>query len=310
MATYYLGELSHLTPTVNFAQHMSGESQTYWGPRIIPDCQLFYVASGKASLSMSNGQFTIGPGQCAFYGVKSPHTLLLLQPTSYYSIHFHWHHPSPEPVHPAFGLEEWQSDVPADQASLAKLAGLAGSAEPADYAVDIQGYGRLQLPRVSMVPGLEPIMYRIVEEYQREGLLYRFMLRSLAMELLSTWISGLVSQPDASADSPASRVYPALAAMRNQPQANWSVGKLAAMCGYHPNHFTKVFKAAAGQAPKDYLIAQRIRQAKMMLLAGEKIEDIAARAGYSSTHYFSRNFKAETGLTPTEFRQQGKPVEE
>lgn len=305
MATYFLGELSHLTPTVNFAQHMSGDSQTYWGPRIIPDCQLFYVASGKASLSIGNGQFTIGPGQCAFYGEKSPHTLLLLQHTSYYSIHFHWHHPSPEPVHPAFGLIEWHSDDPAHLGDGGVMA-----AQEADYAVDIQGYGRLQLPRVSMVPGLEPIMYRIVEEYQREGLLYRFMLRSLAMELLSTWIGGLVSLPDNTADSPASRVYPALAAMRNQPQTNWSVGTLAAMCGYHPNHFTKVFKAAAGQTPKEYLIAQRIRQAKMMLLAGEKIEDIAARAGYSSTHYFSRNFKSETGLTPTEFRQQGKPVEQ
>lgn len=34
------------------------------------------------------------------------------------------------------------------------------------------------------------------------------------------------------------------------------------------------------------------------------IADIAENAGFSDLYYFSRKFKAETGMTPTEYRAQ------
>ena len=82
------------------------------------------------------------------------------------------------------------------------------------------------------------------------------------------------------------------------------MAELAALCGYHAIYFSSLFRKCTGDNPKQYLISQRIRKAKFHLLSGEKMEAIAERLGYASVHYFSRNFKEETGLTPTELKQQ------
>jgi YesN/AraC family two-component response regulator len=66
------------------------------------------------------------------------------------------------------------------------------------------------------------------------------------------------------------------------------------------NRLPKAMKHHFGQSAN----IQRTRKAKCYLPSGEKIELIAARLGYASIHYFSRNFKEYTGLTPTEFKQQ------
>ncbi|WP_376774375.1 helix-turn-helix domain-containing protein [Paenibacillus eucommiae] len=52
-----------------------------------------------------------------------------------------------------------------------------------------------------------------------------------------------------------------------------------------------------------YLILERIRKAKLYLLEADSVEKVAERLGYTSIHYFSRNFKEVTGFTPTRFKQ-------
>ncbi|MET3849258.1 AraC family transcriptional regulator [Paenibacillus sp. OAE614] len=102
------------------------------------------------------------------------------------------------------------------------------------------------------------------------------------------------------------KIEPAIQAMQDEPGINWSVAALASLCGYHPVHFTKLFKHEMGVTPKHFIIRERIKRAKLALLQGEKLELIAERFGFKSLHYFSYQFKQETGLTPTEFRMNGR----
>ncbi len=60
--------------------------------------------------------------------------------------------------------------------------------------------------------------------------------------------------------------------------------------------------------PIDDLIGLRI-QASLELLAGGElnITEIAARCGFSDSHYFARQFRRRMGLSSREFRAQRSP---
>jgi AraC-like DNA-binding protein len=57
------------------------------------------------------------------------------------------------------------------------------------------------------------------------------------------------------------------------------------------------------------IASYRIREAKILLKDPEHeqltIEDLADEVGYNSKSAFNRSFKKHTGLTPSEFKNQG-----
>lgn len=65
----------------------------------------------------------------------------------------------------------------------------------------------------------------------------------------------------------------------------------------------RVFADNEDRTIERYYIAQKIEYVKELLAYGEKtVSEIADAAGYSSAAHLSRQFHAETGMTPTEYR--------
>ncbi|TNJ67506.1 AraC family transcriptional regulator [Paenibacillus hemerocallicola] len=282
-----IGSLPELAPAVNYASRSRAAKGTSWGPRQIPDCQWFYVVAGEATLQLGPDTYKIEPGECVFYGARSPHLLTIVRPTDYYSLHFSWQASAPEPVHPAYRIET----LPAKALSL----------KAEQHRLDIPGHAEITIPHHFRMPGMEPLLDEIVKEYEHEHLGFSFQLRALLMELITLAVRQWTARDTAERIG---KIGPALRAMRERPDRNWSVTELSGLCGYHPSYFTKLFNKEAGTNPKQFLVAERVKQAKQMLLRGESIQSISERLGYSSLHYFSSNFKKETGLTPSEFRQE------
>ncbi len=70
------------------------------------------------------------------------------------------------------------------------------------------------------------------------------------------------------------------------------------------SYLSSLFSKVEGRTIEKYVILQRIERAKELLVYGEMtISEIAYKLGYSSSQYLSNQFKAETGLTPSEFRK-------
>lgn len=91
--------------------------------------------------------------------------------------------------------------------------------------------------------------------------------------------------------------------MDSAPNEPWSVGVMASRCNLSNDHFTRVFKAYTGLAPRDYLIHVRIEKAKHDLLHSSlNVSQIADRLGYSSVYFFSRQFKSKVGMSPRHYR--------
>ena len=70
---------------------------------------------------------------------------------------------------------------------------------------------------------------------------------------------------------------------------------------YH--YLSNLFSATEGSTIEKYTIRQRIERVKELLTYNElSLSEIANQMEYSSVQHLSQQFKKETGLTPTQFR--------
>ncbi|MBR3538809.1 MAG: response regulator [Eubacterium sp.] len=73
------------------------------------------------------------------------------------------------------------------------------------------------------------------------------------------------------------------------------------------SRFSTVFSQQSGQTFTEYLIYLRLNRAKELLRTTDmKNSQIAHETGYNDAHYFSYIFKKNTGITPSEYRQQNQ----
>lgn len=78
-----------------------------------------------------------------------------------------------------------------------------------------------------------------------------------------------------------------------------SNGIIAKRFGYHPYYLNQLFTAETGQSIHAYLIDQRLRYARQLLLSTERsVSDIAQECGFGGASWFSECFKAKVSVTP------------
>jgi YesN/AraC family two-component response regulator len=82
--------------------------------------------------------------------------------------------------------------------------------------------------------------------------------------------------------------------------------QLSEKFGIVPSYLSKIFAKHKGISPAKYIVQLRMAKAKELLLEHPDwlAKDIAEIVGYPDPNYFSRIFKRETGLYPSEFRDQ------
>ena len=64
------------------------------------------------------------------------------------------------------------------------------------------------------------------------------------------------------------------------------------------------FKKELGLPFQDYLVRERVKQAKLLLLTTDlKIYEIAEKVGFEDMNYFTQRFKQIAGVTPRQFKK-------
>ncbi len=82
-----------------------------------------------------------------------------------------------------------------------------------------------------------------------------------------------------------------------------SLAELASVVNISPTYFASLFKQAMGVSPHQYVIQQRVEQAKLMLSKTDlAIAQIALQVGFSSQSHLTQQFKRITGMTPKQVR--------
>lgn len=99
------------------------------------------------------------------------------------------------------------------------------------------------------------------------------------------------------------QLQPAIDYIHTYLNRNLSLNELANVVNLSPTYFASLFKRTVGISPHQYVIRQRVEQAKVMLSKTDlAIADIALRVGFSSQSHLTQQFKRVTGVTPKHVR--------
>ncbi len=121
-----------------------------------------------------------------------------------------------------------------------------------------------------------------------------------AMQLLAAWMAGGSAVP--LVDQVKSRIIAGFA----DPELD--LKEILSSGNYTENYMRRKFREQTGLTPTEYLARLRVDYAKQLLeqkkLLNLSIGDIAGMCGYYDERYFSRVFRAKTGMSPREYLLQ------
>lgn len=88
-------------------------------------------------------------------------------------------------------------------------------------------------------------------------------------------------------------------------EGNLTLEGMAAVVNFSPYHFARLFKAATGLAPYQFVIARRIERAQHLLRTnrGLGLAEVAFSSGFANQSHFCLHFKRIAGVTPRRFRE-------
>ncbi|QJD85475.1 AraC family transcriptional regulator [Cohnella herbarum] len=93
--------------------------------------------------------------------------------------------------------------------------------------------------------------------------------------------------------------------MERHPERQTSYEQWCEKCNLEKSHFYKLFKKETGMTPKEYLLKMKMKKAIVLLQESrQSITSIADQLGYDSIHYFSKQFSAFYGISPSRFRSE------
>lgn len=100
-----------------------------------------------------------------------------------------------------------------------------------------------------------------------------------------------------------------IALIENHIHESLDVAQIAAVTGFAPDYFRQVFKEVTGQTISRYIKDRKLAHAAFQLKnSTRKVTDIAMEYGFGSHDVFIRRFRAQYGMTPTDFRKSNISV--
>jgi len=171
------------------------------------------------------------------------------------------------------------------------------------YVVNFDCPGEFHAPvfKLPLPPDydLEPTAERMYNAWQKENL---YSVLSTLYSLLhiseTALIRGYISPREKQLLDP---VMAYLKVHLTDPDL--ALDALPRLAGVSDAYLRRIFKKQYSISPAGYVIRERIRLAKDFLLRidGIRIAEVAEKVGYHDPLYFSRLFKKQTGLSPSEY---------
>jgi len=93
--------------------------------------------------------------------------------------------------------------------------------------------------------------------------------------------------------------------MRTHAAEALTVPRIARQAGMSASHFAHCFTELARISPMRYLKRVRLEQAQTLLLGSRaRASEVAHLVGYRSPSHFTRDFKAQFGVPPSQFARE------
>ncbi len=155
---------------------------------------------------------------------------------------------------------------------------------------------------------LNSLMERVHEELHRRKaspLFLQGIAQSIAIHLARNYAGTASASSGGSAALPGFKLRQITDWMAENLAEEFNLDQLAAQAKLSKFYFNRLFKSALGVSPSHYHINLRMDAARRLLRETKKsVVEIALDVGYVNPSHFAQLFRRETGLSPSDYRQQ------
>ena len=145
------------------------------------------------------------------------------------------------------------------------------------------------------------IMRIAMDDNSHKDVIADFALKELLIRLMQTQARNLVEKNTLKTQS---RIGFVADFIKKNLHQKLSIDVIAKMAYVSKSNFFKMFKEELGISPNEFIIQERIKRAKEMLMHNNSVNEVAFSTGFSDTNYFIRVFKQMEGVTPKIFQNK------
>lgn len=162
---------------------------------------------------------------------------------------------------------------------------------------------RLRLSPVELAHASE-ILKQLESELDRRDVGYQTMATTLFLQLVASLSRYYLRSQDTGGQS-LIEIAEAISHIERHYCEPITLDELVKISGMSRRSFLRTFESTMGLPPIQYLIRLRVRRACELLQRDElSVTQIALQVGFQDSNYFSRQFRASTGSSPSEYRKR------
>lgn len=163
----------------------------------------------------------------------------------------------------------------------------------------------LRLPSDDVL-AIQPLIQRLTDETTSRPPGYETMATGLFLEIVALLARSYGRRPNTMSGHLMS-IDGVLQFLNQHSDEDLDIPGLAARAKMSERTFHRVFQSSTGLTPMAYLLERRIARAKDLLqVPGSRITDVAYRCGFHDGNYFSRAFRAQVGVSPSQWQRAAR----
>lgn len=159
--------------------------------------------------------------------------------------------------------------------------------------------------RVGASKKLAGLYQSIMLEMQRKDAEYTGMATALTLQLIYYMLRKHTVHAEETLHRQDARIDESVSLMYKNYHQQWTNEQLAAQVNLSPSRYIHLFSQIHNTSPLKFLNTIRLNMAKELLSTRTiSVSEVAEMCGFQSQQYFCRIFRKQTGMTPTQYRDQ------
>lgn len=282
-----------IAPYIRRAWYSTLQPGRYLTPRVIFDYELLYIKEGSCIITVEDQQYSPSVGDIFLFRPGQVHSILVSQNAPLIQPHIH------------FDLQYFPdaAEVPVSYMSLDQMNETHKHYFRPDILPDFLDpfptYIHLANPKI-----IEQMLVDVIYAHGNPSLFPELNEKWLFLRLFYQLLFEISMTQTDRRSIPQDTAVRARLYLDQNLSTTVSLDELSKVCNVSKSYLIKVFKEAYHITPLQHHLLQRINRSKYLLkCSNQTVTEIALAVGFDGIHSFSRCFKQQTGLSPTEFRK-------